>query len=119
VTNIEFAAGLRELADLYEQHPEMAHPGSIDLFLYCSREQFADTVKAMGSECRVDSGDNYFFKVARNFGAVSVILYTPRANVCRKVRRLKEVDDWECVDSSLESLMSGEGAAAASEVSQG
>jgi hypothetical protein len=109
ITNTQFAAALRALADTYEAHPEMAAPEHLDLWLQnASREKFAASVKAFGTckKCPPAYKDDVFFTVEKPISGVPVRMQTFRSNICRKVRVMKEVDDWDCSDPLLESLVS-------------
>jgi hypothetical protein len=108
MTNSEFAAGLRQLAEVYEAHPEMVAPPRIDINLYgVPREVYAKTVRALGSFRKVEPhGTDYFYEIEKVIGGLPVRFATERANVCRKVRVMKEVEDWDCSDPILEALAS-------------
>lgn len=108
-TNVQFAAALRALAEIYEQHPEMAVPQSaLRIWLTdAKREAFAATVRAIGSCEKL--GQLYpsddMFRVEKVINGVPVQFITNRGNVCRKVRVMKEVDDWDCSDPILEAMV--------------
>lgn len=109
MTNAEFASGLRELAEIYEQNPDMPQPQKVDLHLFgATREQYAIAVRAIGACAKVPprGSSDYFFSVRKTMRDGMVLeISTERSSVCRKVRVVKEVDDWDCSDPILESLV--------------
>jgi hypothetical protein len=108
-TNTQFAAALRALADIYDAHPVMEVPARpLGIWLFgAKREAFAATVKALGSCRKIEPKPNdYFFTVEKVLEGVPIQFSTERSSVCRKVRVVKEVDDWDCSDPLLESLVS-------------
>jgi hypothetical protein len=108
ITNTQFAAALRALADIYEAHPEMAVPPHIDVDLWSvTREAYALTVKAVGSCRKIEpKQDDYHFTVEKTLKGVPVHFNTVRSSVCRRVKVMREVDGWDCSDPLLESLVS-------------
>lgn len=108
MTNSEFATALRALADLYEDAPDMARPEHLDFYLSTvKREDFARAVRAFGACKKLPpayAGD-MFFTTEHNVAGFPVRLHTYRSNVCRKVRVMKEVEDWDCTDPLLEAAV--------------
>lgn len=109
MTNQEFVQGLRELADLYERHPEMLVPNH-QLYLYLpyseTPQRYAETVKALadGGTVRKKGSrdkDDFYFGVARDFAALTVEFNIERQALCKKVIKMKAVETWECPDSIL------------------
>lgn len=108
MTNLEFAQGLRELADLYERHPEMLVPNH-NLFLYLPYSEqparYAETVKAFadgGLVSKKAKPDDYYLCVNRVFpSGLSVELNIERSALCKRVVKMQAVETWECPDSIL------------------
>jgi hypothetical protein len=108
ITNVQFAAALRALAETYEQHPEMARPEHLDFYVTnAPREAFAAAVKALGACKKLPPSyrDDAFFTVEFSVSGVPVRLHVWRTTVCRKVQVMKMVDDWDCTDPILEALV--------------
>ena len=66
ITNLELAAQLRMLADIYEQHPDLPQPHDlstgIGLPIYChDKETFAATVKTFGGGSKVSDKETISF----------------------------------------------------------
>lgn len=107
MTNREFVQGLRELADLYERHPEMLVPDH-RLYLYLPYSEqpprYAETVKALadgGVVTKKAKPDDYYLCVNRTFGALTVELNIERSALCKRVVKMQAVETWECPDSIL------------------
>ena len=111
MTNLEFAQGLRALADLYERHPEMLVPDH-RLFLYLPYSEqparYAETIKALADGGTVTKAppkpDDWYLRVNRQFSALSVDLSIERSALCKRVVKMQAVETWECPDSLIEAL---------------
>ena len=109
LTSTQFAAGLRELADIYEAHPEAAAPRTLWVFLpyETTPDAARATIKALSDGGRVDKVAPYSetsttYTVRRLLpSGLTVDLHTERSTVCRRVSRMQMVDTWECPESIL------------------
>jgi hypothetical protein len=83
----DYIAGLRELADFYESHPDVNLPyeGNLCSFgIYgLNKEQIVATVKAFG-KCRKDYEETAV-NIYKEFHGIKLNIYTARENVCRRV----------------------------------
>lgn len=137
MTNVDFAQALREMADFYEAHPQMPRPEIRDVYRIFSasgKAEFVAAVRQLADGGKVEKGvDENFYRAKRTFGAGLVLeALCNRAEVCRKVTKLKvvkesvpvryetrteqvnipvafeerevekEVTEWECPESILE-----------------
>jgi len=84
----EFIAGLRDLADFFEQNPEIDKPYSgCTLTLYVSdKKKLAKYARAFGHAEKVV--DDYSFRLSKEFGTtgVKVETYSSRQSVCERVK---------------------------------
>ena len=111
MTNQEYAAGLRQIADWYAQHPEIPLPSpNLGIYTCNGRETAATVSRALGhAQKRTDGIDEELFVLHRDFGAVNLAFYFYRADVCtRKVLGTERVEavlapaydreivEWEC-----------------------
>ena len=99
-TEMTIAEGLRELADWYERHPEVARP-LVRIEVDDSNPDeavhgLAVTAKAFG-KCKKHFG-SYLISVSRDFGPVNVVAHVSRDTVCKKVVT------WKCPESLLATL---------------
>lgn len=111
MTNQDFAQGLRELAALYERHPELITPNT-SLYLYLpwdtSAKRLRASLKAFADggivTKRAPSDDlDTYFRFQRTFtGGLTVELNIERSVVCRRVRKMQMVETWECPEAILE-----------------
>lgn len=110
MNNTEFAQGLRELAEIYDTHPEMSHlKDDASLFLslpYATDgDQFRAIVKAMSPIEKLPpmyDGDSSF-RIRKTFDSGLVLTVSvDRKAVCRRVRKMVMSDVWECPDSILD-----------------
>lgn len=106
-TAIDFANGLRALADFYEAHPEMPLPyPDHHVFMY-DREPFLRAVKELADSGRVtkeaDNRDESWprFHAIRMFGPVRLDVEIDRKTICRLVEPARPAV-YECPDSLLE-----------------
>ena len=107
MTNTEFAAGLRELADIYEAHPELSAPERLEIFMPAAiKAQFEDWVRAFSPVVQSPQrATDYFLAVQRILASGLTVEFTIyRDTVCKKVKRLQEVEAWDCPDSILADL---------------
>ena len=88
MTNAEYAAGLRQLAEWYESHPNAAQPYESNQlhFNVYHRDTVAQVIQDFGGrwEKRASSGLMYF---RSTFGQFTLVMYTNHQTVCtaRKV----------------------------------
>lgn len=111
-----FIQGLREVADFYEQHPEVPldriSGGTFAINIYTDKDGLREAAKAPGRAEKSAFGG--VFQVERTFSAIRVQWWADREQVCRKVvkgtehveERVipahdKEIVEWECDDSLL------------------
>jgi hypothetical protein len=104
-------AGLRELADFLEDNDEIAErlaASTVNFNVYAfNRDEFQSFVRQIGRG-KKSAGDN-FFGVIRTFGAVTLEVFTHRAQVCERVvvgtrevpetvtpARVEEIVEWRC-----------------------
>lgn len=105
MTNLEYANGLRALADFYENNSEMELPWNIISIHVHGRESFLKTAVNMAKGGKVKKWadaetDSYpYYHVTRQFGEISLDLRIPRSEVCRLISPAR----YECIDSLLES----------------
>lgn len=97
MTNAEFVAGLRELADFFEARPELAPPYGIDNLNYygyvdedCqhtvdSKTGVAFFVKTVGGKI-TKSADSSFFRMSRKVGPFSIVAISNRESICERVK---------------------------------
>lgn len=104
MTNLEFATGLRLLADFYEQSPEMPQPYTPLTAFVNERENFvraALTLQKGGRiEKKADPVDGTWpqYHALRQFGKIVLDVCIDRKNVCRLVSPAV----YDCPDSLLE-----------------
>lgn len=103
MTNIEYARGLRALADFYEKTPSMPLPyPQIGIYLY-GREEFlkAAVTLSKGGDVEKKADDpkvtNPYYHVLRQFGTLTLDLNIPRSTICRLVTPAQ----YDCPDSFL------------------
>lgn len=104
-TRTELIAGLRELADWLEAHPELSEkdflPDELGIWVD-SHEEFFVIARALGTFQKAPfgySGD--VLALVRNFGPLRFMIRIFRNKICRKVKKLVEQEVWECPDSLL------------------
>jgi hypothetical protein len=85
----QFIAGLRAVAQFYEDHPDAWYDGvhlTLNMYIWGrkAREILARTVKALGSCTKIYDDTN--ITVSRKFTPqVTLSVFVPRAKVCRRV----------------------------------
>ena len=97
MTSHEYARGLLQVADFLYSHKEFdmeCKKCEISIFIYDADAARA-TLRSVG-EFKKDYTDSYFFRALVETGSATLIISTPRSSVCKHVKKLKEVDDWEC-----------------------
>jgi len=83
ITAAEYAAGLRELADWIEAHPEMPRPGgTLTVYTLNSREEAAACLKALGT-CQKEYTESNFY-LSREFGPIKLTFMFYRSAVCQR-----------------------------------
>lgn len=76
-------AGLRELADFIEQHPQFVGALDYEKF-HCfvgDEDEFTALVSELGGK-RTKEASNDYFGVSRFFGPIEMYVYTNREQVC-------------------------------------
>ena len=80
----EYIAGLREIADWWEQHPEVEPPVDQRVLVYVqTKEDLADVARALGRAEKY--GDDNWFGVKRKFGPIYLDAYGERQTVCTRI----------------------------------
>lgn len=106
-TALEYANGLRALAEFYEAHPDMPLPYPVHHVFMADRELFLLAVKDLAEGGRVekkaDDSDSSYprFHAVRMFGPVKLNVEIDRKTICRIVRPAQPAV-FECPDSLLE-----------------
>ena len=104
----KMSAGLRELADFYDEHPDFISCSEHTFYKYTSgREVFIELAKSLGPFEKGNDGDNY--TLFRMFGPIKLQLYCSRDLVCTKrmVTKTVEVEEWKCPGHLLSSTEKG------------
>lgn len=120
---MEFIAGLRELVDWYEAHPECRppHSCSVDLFAH-SKEEFIEMRRQAGCQEKATVGDWMIFR--KDFrGNVRIDINISKENTCERVKvgtriipaqparvieleaapeKVEDVYEWKCPEAILE-----------------
>lgn len=79
-----FVSSLRELADWWEQHPDVETPWNQALLVHVdTKEELAQVARALG-KCE-KYGDDDWFGVKRRFGSIEVDAYGQRQKICTRV----------------------------------
>ena len=115
----DYVAGLRELADYLELHPELVPQyGGQHVYMHADNaDQFSALVSELGGR-REKEADDYHIGVTRRFGPHEYDLYVDREQVCRKVvtgtrvvparpaepESVEDVVEWVCDDPILSRL---------------
>jgi len=91
ITATEYAAGLRELADWIEAHPERPRPsGTLTVYSLNSREEAAACLQALGTCKKEYTEDNFY--LSREFGPIKLTFMFYRSAICsRRVVGQKQV----------------------------
>jgi hypothetical protein len=85
-TREEFVAGLRAMADHFEDHPDQDLPyvGNSKFYIWPdSKDEFTEQVRALGS-CDKGSDDNYV-NASKQFGPFTVQVTANHSAVCERV----------------------------------
>ena len=94
MTAHEYADGLRQIADWYEEHPEIPvpHMDSVDIYAVRDRDDLQRVARALG-HCEKDSATaESLFALKRRFGALWLRFCWNRAQVCtRRVIGVEEI----------------------------
>jgi hypothetical protein len=105
----EYVAALRQLADFYESNPGMPVPTYVtNVVQVWTREAFVEGVRIMAHggvvEKRTDKAEAILHNhhAILRFGKLELDLEISQSLICRKVRRMVEIDVFECPDSLLE-----------------
>lgn len=106
-TALEYANGLRALADFYEAHPEMPIPHAHQVVFMHERQSFLAAAKMLADGGKVlklaDEEVSTWprFHAIRMFGPVRLDVEIDRKTICRLVRAAQPAV-FECPDSLLE-----------------
>lgn len=119
MTNAEYAAALRQIADWYEAHSEMKQPFPVlRVGGVYGRKELSAFARALGT-CK-KSFDEKFARVERDFGGVVLEAFDWRENVCERVvlghrivpkkviprqvipEHEEEIIEWGCPESLLD-----------------
>ena len=112
MTNLEYANGLRAIADLYERHPELKLP-YLDITIHAEdKADFIISLKALsdgGTVAKSSKDDPDYPSISkhiatREFSGVTLEVEIYKSVICRKVRKTvtREIETWECPDSLME-----------------
>ena len=94
-TTHDLARDLLQVADfLYRKEPFETTVKTISMSVLDTKEAKA-SMRKLGDFTK-DYSDNYYFKAKVQIGGISFEIWTARSGVCKAVKKLKEVDDWEC-----------------------
>lgn len=106
-------AGMRELLDFLDAHPEIPVTSSQNYNVYVKADALKAIARIGGWQKIYES--NSFFTLRRTFGEQQLDIFTDRDAVCRKVvtgtrvvpaqpaidERIENVEEWVCDDVSL------------------
>ena len=82
----EYAAGLRQLADWIESHPEIDLPeNEIKNYGLYNKEKAATVARAMGGRVK-KIWDDTLFTLSREFGPIVLSYLGTRSNICQQVK---------------------------------
>jgi len=96
MTAHEYAAGLRQIADWYEEHPmiPVPHIPDIQVFNVHTQEDAASVARALGHVQKRPGLDTGLLVLYRPFGAINLEFYFTRSVVCtRRVTGTVEVPE--------------------------
>lgn len=91
----ELIAGLRELADFLEEHPEAPLPYPHLRVGAYGKEEFYEAVRAFAPMHEVEGMGASYIALQRNFGPLKVITEASRKTVCEPVVRTETVTAYE------------------------
>ena len=97
MTSHEYARGLVQMADFLSSHKEFdmgCKKCEVSIFIFDAAAARA-TLRAVG-EFKKDYTDIYYFRALVETESATLRISIPRSVVCKPVKKLKEVDDWEC-----------------------
>lgn len=105
--NAEVINGLRGLADFLEATPDFPkYTSQIKIQLYAvTKEELTERARMLGKTEKyiadgIGKGD--YFGVRRRFSPTVLIeVFSARSKVCKKVKVMREVEEWECPESIL------------------
>lgn len=111
MTNLEFATGLRLIADFYEAQPEMEQ---FSVGVYATgRDGFLKSLKTLSHGGKVtkdlsDTSQYAYVRAERMFGDLKMTLSVSKECICKRIVSVR----YECPDSLLEEAMNAEEATA-------
>ena len=123
MTAHEYADGLRQIADWYEEHPEIPvpHLDSVDIYTVRDRDDLRRVARALGHCEKGSASAESLFVLKRQFGALWLQFYWHREQVCtRRVvgvtevaeqfipAHTREIVEWDC-ESILQVNQEGTG----------
>jgi DNA-binding transcriptional regulator YiaG len=93
----QLARDCRELADWLDEHPEFPVEPMHQFHVYAtSAEQLRQMVKELAPAKRIVEKDYVHF--IRKFGELSLKVFASKDRVCKKVKVMREVEEWQCPD---------------------
>lgn len=97
----KMSAGLRELADFYDEHPEFPVKAMWMYIYVINRKEFIGLAKQLGTFTKNVDGSDY--QIVRRFDNAYVQVYASRKEVCTKrlVTKTIEVEEWDCPEHLL------------------
>lgn len=102
ITAVQFADGLRQVADFIEAHPNIRLPWDQLICWYSERASFVAAVAAMAKGGKVtknaETGEYADYIATREFGPIKLQARIPRKTICRLVSPAV----YDCPDSLLE-----------------
>ena len=87
MTHGEYTNSLRQVADFYDQHPEVPLPADMRLQFFGAHtpEKLAVIARAFGQAEKEHDKEHNLFYLRRQFGVIAVEAITSLSNVCRRV----------------------------------
>lgn len=109
----EYAAGLRELADWFEEHGEQLSLGDVNQdarlpICRTTQDEFLDAARMLGP-CERDE-DRRYFTLTRRFGPVRIDLFIDPKHVGTSKTTMRPTTEWE-LNPEVRTLLADIGAA--------
>lgn len=104
---LELAAGMRQAADWIEANADLPlRTSAVQVQLRTNdREGMTAAAHAFGSFDKLGNKDSalaaWDYIIAKWFGGFRLQIHCDRGKICKRVKVLKEVDEWACDDSIL------------------
>ncbi len=80
----KMSQGLRELADFLDEQPDFPAPGINPTYIYCSSKEKLVELAKLFKPFKKSIDDMGDYVLTRDFGPLSIRLYTSRTNVCTR-----------------------------------